>query len=320
MSSGALNFKNNALTASSALLNGYGWLTLQGNQARVQMYSASAGSADYWNFTSTGASGGARLRFSYFNGSTSTTINPFDCLNDGTLLMGTSTTALPDIQLFGNTGEGAFRGGSASYGMMGILGGVVRIASNASSTTCVQLRISGLNTTLGVWDFQYGGTSQSVASVINQNNTADPAHMEIYHITAHGTAGYFYQCLYNATTIGGLKQTSSTTITTITSSDYRLKDDITPLDEEETGRKIDNLKPCSFTWKTDQLRDTGFIAHEFAETFPKSVFGEKDAVKADGTIDTQMISVSSTEIIATLVAELQFLRKRMAILEAKLNV
>jgi len=318
MSSGALNFKNNALVNSSMTLNGYGWMNLIGTQARVQLNSQAG--LDNWTWFVTGATGTSRMRYTYYNGSTATSINPFDVLNDGTMLLGTSTTALPDVQLFGNTGEGSFRGGNSAYGLVGISSGIIRLATNASSTTCCQLRISGLNTTLGVWDFQYGGTSQSVASVINQNNTADPAHMEIYHITAHGTAGYFYQCLYNTNTIGGLKQTGATTITTITSSDYRLKDDITPLDEEETGRKIDSLKPCSFTWKTDQKTDTGFIAHEFAETFPSSVFGEKDAVKADGSIDTQMISVSSTEIIATLVAELQFLRKRVATLEQKLNL
>lgn len=315
-----ITWLQSGVTSKPFSMNSFGWAILGGTQAKIQYTSQTSTSTDYWSIQSTGASGTARLRCSYFNGSTSTTTNPFDVLNDGTMLMGTSTTALPDVQLFGNSGEGAFRGGSASWGMMGILSGVVRIASNASSTTCVQLRISGLNTTLGVWDFQYGGTSQSVASVINQNNTTDPAHMEIYHITAHGTLGYFYQCLYNNATIGGLKQTTSTTITTITSSDYRLKENIIPLDPVETGNKIDALKPCSFTWKPDQIKDCGFIAHEFAESFPNSVFGEKDAVKADGSIDTQMISVSSTEIVATLVAEIQFLRKRMAILEAKLNV
>ena len=315
---GSLTFKNSTLTNPSFYLNGYGWQMLDGAQARLQLNSQTASSADYWSIFSTGATAAARLRYSYYNGTTS--INPFDVLNTGSMLMGTTTTAMPTITLQGNSGVGQLKGSSSACGLVEIdTASIVRLATNTSSTTCVQLRISGTTAGLGVWDFQYGGTSQSVASVINANTASiDAAHIEVYHITAHGTAQYFYTCLYNGTAIGGLKQTASNTITTITTSDYRLKDDVKPLDEQETGNKIDRLKPCSFTWKTDGTKDAGFLAHEFAESFPKSVFGQKDAVKENGEIDQQMLSVSSTEIIATLVAELQFLRKRVAALESKI--
>jgi hypothetical protein len=67
-----------------------------------------------------------------------------------------------------------------------------------------------------------------------------------------------------------------------TSSDYRLKKNITPL----TGslETVAKLKPSSFTWVQERggQQDTGFIAHELAEVMPQAVTGEKDATREEG--------------------------------------
>ena len=66
-----------------------------------------------------------------------------------------------------------------------------------------------------------------------------------------------------------------------TSSDYRLKKNITPL----TGslETVAKLKPSSFTWVQERggQQDTGFIAHELAEVMPQAVTGEKDATREE---------------------------------------
>lgn len=94
---------------------------------------------------------------------------------------------------------------------------------------------------------------------------------------------------------------SGTTTSYVTSSDYRLKDTISPM----TGAlaKVAQLKPCTYTWKVDGSSGQGFIAHELAAVVPGCVTGEKDAVDADGKPIYQGIDTSF--LVATLTAAIQ---------------
>lgn len=116
------------------------------------------------------------------------------------------------------------------------------------------------------------------------------------------------------TTVGSIAQTPSVT-TYNTSSDYRLKNEITDL--TGSGEFIDALRPRQWVWKEDDTRGAGFIAHEAAEVSPSSVTGDKDAVGADGQPLYQGMQPGSGEIVAMMVAELQALRGRVAALEAQ---
>jgi hypothetical protein len=87
----------------------------------------------------------------------------------------------------------------------------------------------------------------------------------------------------------------------ITSSDYRLKENIAPM----TGAlaKVAQLKPVIYKWKVNGSDGQGFIAHELAEVVPDCVSGEKDAIDANGDIQPQGIDTSF--LVATLTAALQ---------------
>jgi hypothetical protein len=105
------------------------------------------------------------------------------------------------------------------------------------------------------------------------------------------------------TTIG--RVLCSTTGTSYeTTSDYRLKNSVSPM----TGAlaKIALLKPCTYKWNADGSNGQGFIAHELAEVVPECVTGEKDAVNADGSIQPQGIDTSF--LVATLTAAIQELK------------
>jgi hypothetical protein len=104
----------------------------------------------------------------------------------------------------------------------------------------------------------------------------------------------------SATTVGNINTTLSATAY-VTSSDYRLKENVQPM----TGalEKVAALKPCTYTWKIDGSDGQGFIAHELAEVVPDAVSGEKDAVNEDGSINPQGIDTSF--LVATLTAALQ---------------
>jgi hypothetical protein len=97
--------------------------------------------------------------------------------------------------------------------------------------------------------------------------------------------------------------TSGTAVAYNTSSDYRLKDITGSL----TGYKerLSALQPKQGSWKADGSEFRGFLAHEFAESYPASVAGEKDAVDADGNPQYQGMQAGSPEVIADLVAYIQ---------------
>jgi hypothetical protein len=105
-----------------------------------------------------------------------------------------------------------------------------------------------------------------------------------------------------------------------TSSDYRLKENI--VDLSDALASVLQLKPRAFTWKDGQIDDTGFIAHELAEVFPKAVQGTKDAIDADGNpvyqgIDTSFLVATLTAAIQEQQALITALTARITALEAK---
>jgi len=86
-------------------------------------------------------------------------------------------------------------------------------------------------------------------------------------------------------------------------SDYRLKE----ISGAVTGYKerLMALQPKQGVWKTDGSDFRGFLAHEFAQSYPASVIGEKDAVDADGNPKHQSMQASTAEVMADLVALVQ---------------
>jgi hypothetical protein len=96
-----------------------------------------------------------------------------------------------------------------------------------------------------------------------------------------------------------------------TSSDYRLKEDIQPV-EDATSRILD-LNVRNFLWSGTDCRTDGFLAHELAEVVPEAVVGEKDAVLEDGTPNYQ--TVDQTKLIPLLVKTIQELEARIKLLE-----
>jgi hypothetical protein len=60
-----------------------------------------------------------------------------------------------------------------------------------------------------------------------------------------------------------------------TSSDYRLKENVTPMSGATAAVKL--LKPCNFDWIVGG-NVNGFLAHELAEVVPEAVTGTKDAM------------------------------------------
>jgi len=123
--------------------------------------------------------------------------------------------------------------------------------------------------------------------------------------TTTATNGATFQVyLSTGSLIGSISNNNNTGVSYNTTSDYRLKENITPM----TGAlaKISQLKPVTYTWKSNGSDGEGFIAHELQAVVPNAVVGEKDAVDADGNIKPQ--GVDTSFLVATLTAALQELK------------
>ena len=76
-------------------------------------------------------------------------------------------------------------------------------------------------------------------------------------------------------TVVGRIRTSNSATAFVTSSDYRLKENVVPMSGATAQTKL--LKPCNFDWIVGG-NVNGFIAHELAEVVPEAVTGTKDAM------------------------------------------
>ena len=132
-----------------------------------------------------------------------------------------------------------------------------------------------------------------------------------------GTNAFRFQ--YNGTLVGriGINSTSTTYATT---SDYRVKENLTEV--TDGIERLKQLKPKRFNFiGYDEVVD-GFIAHEAAEVVPEAVIGEKDAVDKEGNPELQGIDQSKlvpllTAALQQAVAKIEELEQRILTLENK---
>jgi hypothetical protein len=245
-------------------------------------------------------------------------------------------SAAGDLRLTGN----AYFDGAFKYGATGAASSYTQnggqhswsiapsgTAGNAISfTQAMTLNTSGqlfLGTTSGGL---YGATQHiSSATCLDITNTASAGvGIGIAIRRTDGAGGEAMRFLANTTVVGFINTTSSAT-SYLTSSDYRLKENVAPM----TGAlaKVAQLKPCTYTWKADGSAGQGFIAHELQAVVPDCVMGEKDAVQTVDDLDAEGKKIGTKEVpryqgvdtsflVATLVAAIQELKAEVDALKS----
>ena len=105
--------------------------------------------------------------------------------------------------------------------------------------------------------------------------------IEVKTDASTGVAMYF---LHSTSTACGSISVGSSATAYNTSSDYRLKENVSDMSGAIT--RLKNLKPKRFNWISDENNELldGFLAHEVDEVVPQAIHGEKDATKDVGTI------------------------------------
>jgi hypothetical protein len=126
-----------------------------------------------------------------------------------------------------------------------------------------------------------------------------------------GVTGSVIRFSYNGGFVGSISTDGSNTAYN-TSSDYRLKEDLKPIDNPL--EKVLNLNPLNFKYKSSGIRQDGFIAHELQEILPYIVTGEKDAVDEFG--DPVYQEVDYSKLTPILIAAIKELKKEIDILKA----
>jgi len=142
--------------------------------------------------------------------------------------------------------------------------------------------------------------------------------------TGYGISGIksYYGSLYSTANmyiggVNGLAYKSIAASAFNVNSDYRLKTNITPL--QDGIEKVKQLKVHRFNWK-DRLEENkvdGFLAHEITSVVPEAVTGDKDAVREDGTEEYQQIDQS--KLVPLLTAALKETIDKLEKLEARIQ-
>ena len=102
----------------------------------------------------------------------------------------------------------------------------------------------------------------------------------------------------------------------VTSSDYRLKENVVPL--KGAIDRIGQLQPLRFNFLVDPDKTVdGFIAHEAQSVVPESVTGVKDELDADGNPVYQ--GIDQSKLIPLLTAALQEAIAKINTLESRLD-
>jgi hypothetical protein len=118
--------------------------------------------------------------------------------------------------------------------------------------------------------------------------------------------------------VGGVTTDGSATAFN-TSSDYRLKENVTAVTDGIT--RLQQLKPSRFNFIADPTKTVdGFLAHEVQTIVPEAITGEKDAVDDEGNPQYQGIDQSKlvpllTAALQEALAEIESLKARVTALE-----
>jgi hypothetical protein len=215
------------------------------------------------------------------------------------ILLGNSVgTARLSLGLNGGGGEVAYLGPEGSFPMYFQTNGTERMRLDTSGTLFI------------------GATSSPSGTqrlVLTADGNAGTEPMLINELRTGSSTENYVRFYRNGSQVGSITNTNTTTAY-VTSSDYRLKENVAPM--IGALATVSALKPCTYTWKLDGSTGQGFIAHELQKIAPYAVTGEKDGEQMQG-VDYGKITPLLTAALQEALAKIESLEARLAALESK---
>ena len=235
--------------------------------------------------------------------------------SSGRLGIGTTTNALTNVLTAYRSGstQAAMAAGNSNTGLNGTLFGVDTAGNGiVNQTQVLPLILSTSNTE------RARITSGGELLVGTTSTTPNPG-VGIFPSgflsvgNNAGSSGFVFQYFVrSATTIGTISQNGTTAVLYNTTSDARLKENITPA--PEAGEKIDAIQIVSHDWKSapDERVEYGVIAQDLHGIAPQAVNAGDNGEEVE-----RAWGVDYSKLVPMLVKEVQSLRKRVAELESK---
>lgn len=225
--------------------------------------------------------------------------NDIQMLNNLQLPAGTAGS--PSLRFAGDTNSGIYSSTSNAIGfstngtfVARFLGATFYVGTTTTNPTNITGGSANGFTVAGASHYMAVSRSGSPTAYFNRN-------------TSNGDLIVFRRA---GTTRGSISITTSAT-TYNTTSDYRLKENLRPI--ETPLVLLGRLNPITFDWRghPEEGEAQGFLAHEVAEVVPQAVQGEKDA--------EEMQQLDHSKLVPLLVAAVQELTAKVADLEARLT-
>jgi hypothetical protein len=156
------------------------------------------------------------------------------------------------------------------------------------------------------------GTGSTFGPTIAMQSEANTT---LIYLNRTSSDGAIQQFRRNNTIVGSIDVTTTAT-SYVTSSDYRLKDNVTTFTDAIT--RLQQLKPSRFNFIADPNKTVdGFIAHEVQDIVPEAITGEKDAVDDDGNPIYQ--GIDQSKLVPLLTAALQEALQKIEDLETRIT-
>jgi hypothetical protein len=148
------------------------------------------------------------------------------------------------------------------------------------------------------------------------NQGTDHACIQLRHSAATtGSTGVMIDFKNTGGNSHGSIKMAETSVSFNTSSDYRLKENVTEISDGIT--RLKTLKPYRFNWKADASTTVdGFFAHEVTAV-PEAITGTKDEVDSDNNPVYQ--GIDQSKLVPLLTAALQEAVTKIEVLETRLN-
>ena len=207
--------------------------------------------------------------------------------------------------------------------------GGLEIMAQDGGTIDFKLGVAANNTNLARWKFNSFGafvwaehaatlaTGAEVSGVVVPKGIASKTGSN----ASATTSGNLYNFYWTGSALKAWVDETDQGAVSITSSDYRIKKNITT--QTELGiDKIKQLRPVNYEYtdygvfKGDGIAREGFVAHEVSEIIPSAVNDEKDG-DAIQSLNLDAIVSVLTKALQEAVAKIETLEAKVAALEAK---